>query len=86
MDWYSINTLQSVGGAAACVTIVTAILKAIFGVSGRKVQIVALCLSLVIAAAVGSFGTFAGILLILINACVICAAAIGLNEGLNYGK
>lgn len=86
MEWYTINTLQSVAGAALAVTLVTAVLKAIFSIAGRRTQLVALCLSLAIAALVGEWRTVTGLLLIVLNGCVVTATALGIDQAANYGK
>lgn len=86
MDWITSSSLASVGGAALAVTLVTAILKQVFGIMGKRTQVVALCLSVIIAVIIGDVSSAAGAFVTLLNGFVICAAALGIDQAANYGK
>ena len=87
MEWITIDTLKTVGGASLAVTVVTAVIKSVIpGVTGRITQLVALGLSLVIAAVIGKWSTPTDAFITLLNACVIYAASVGIDQTINYKK
>jgi hypothetical protein len=86
MEWITRESLATAGGAALAVMLVVSLAKALFGVSGRTVQGVALVVSMVIAAIVFPIYTWQTAFTACLNGCVICAAAIGINEAKNYGR
>ena len=87
MDWISIESLRTVGGAAAAVTLVTAVAKKVIpALTGRWTQLVAFGLSLGITGVVGTWTSGSTALVSLLNACVIYAAAVGIEQTLTYKK
>lgn len=85
MDFMTLPGLGTVAGAAAAVTLVTAVVKAVVpAITGRATQAVALGLSLVVLMIANTPHTAAAGLLTALNACVVFATATGIDNVLNY--
>ena len=86
MDWITLDILATVGGAAAAVSLVTALAKQVINVGGRQTQIVAAVLSALIVCIVQPPTTVQSGLLALLNTAVVLAAAMGLDQLVNYKR
>ena len=85
MNWFTVEMLKTVGGAALAVTLVTLVLKAVIpSVTGRITQLVAFLVSLAIAAVIGSWTSPGAALVSLFNAVVIWATAMGIDQAVTY--
>lgn len=86
MDWITLDGLKSVGGASLAVMLLTSVLKSLTGITGRRTQLAAFCLSVVIAVIIGDVRTFTAATITLLNALVIYAAAMGIDQAVNYKR
>lgn len=86
MDWITLDILATVGGAAAAVSLVTALLKQTAQIEGRRTQAVAAILSAAIVCVVQPPTTVQAGLLALLNTAVVLAAAMGLDQLVNYKR
>jgi len=86
MDFLTIDTLRSVGGAALAVSVVTAVVKKVSSITGRETQIAAAAVSLAIAIVIGDWHSLQSGTLAALNGFVIFAAAVGIDQTLNYGR
>ncbi len=85
MNWFTVDMLQTVGGAALAVTLITMVLKAIIpAVTGRVTQLVAFIISLAIAAVIGNWTSPGSALVSIFNAVVIWATAMGVDQAVTY--
>jgi len=84
MELFTPEGLTTVAGASLAVTLIVAIIKQVFGLTGRAVQIVALVFALGIACAFGQFGSPQLALTTILNGAVIFAAAMGIDQAVNY--
>lgn len=81
MEFFDMAQLATVSGAASAVTLVTYLLKKMFKVSGKCVIGIALILSLIIMIAVFPITSMSSALVAFLNAVVVTAVAVGINEG-----
>jgi hypothetical protein len=86
MDWITLDILATVGGAAAAVSLVTALLKQVAQIEGRRTQVVAAILSAAIVCIVQPPTSIQSGLLALLNTAVVLAAAMGLDQLVNYKR
>lgn len=84
MDWITIDSLKSVGGAALAVMLLVSVLKSVTGMTGRRTQLAALLLSIVIAVIIGDVSSIAASVVTLLNSLVIFAAAMGIDQAVHY--
>jgi hypothetical protein len=87
LEWIKPDTLQTIAGATLAVTIVVAVLKALLpDIKGRLTQLFALIVSIVIAGLIGSWASFAGVMMIVLNGCLIFLSAMGLDQAITYKR
>jgi hypothetical protein len=81
------ENMGTVAGIAAAVTLVTAVVKAIFCTGGRVTQLVAFALSIGLAAVfMGKWGTAQEVAFSVLNGFVVAAAAIGIDQAANLER
>jgi hypothetical protein len=69
------------------VTVATAAIKQLVpGIKGRKTQLVAFCLSMLIALCVGRYESAVSVLSSFFNGMLIYASAVGLDHTVNYKR
>lgn len=87
MEWVTVDSLKTVGGASAAVTLVTAAIKSIsLKIAGRVTQAIALGLSLVIAGVLGKWSSASDCLVTILNGFVIFTSAVGIDQVINYNR
>lgn len=80
MEWIDLQSLGTVAGAAAAVTLVTALLKQLVGVGGRLVILLAFVVSLIVVVIAMPFANWQGFVLDVLNAALVTGVAVGINE------
>ncbi len=82
----NIADLATVAGLAAVANVITSLLKALTGVSGRGTQATAVAVAIVLAIAARLSGAGADVtwLETVLNGVLAAATAIGIHEGVSY--
>jgi len=86
MEFFTLESLKTVGGSALAVTLATSLFKLSGCVSGRATQGAALVFSLLVGAIIGDWSSIEAGVVTVLNSFVICAAAIGINQGVAMQK
>lgn len=86
MEWIDVQSISTVAGAAGVVTLATALVKHLSGLSGRIVQLIALALSIILVGIVMPCGGVREGVIVLLNGLLVCGIAIGINQAVTYSK
>ena len=84
-ELFTLESISSLAGAALAVAVVVALLKPLFGLTGRLTQAVTLTISLILSITI-STQTGQPILLAILNGFVIASVAAGTDQYVNYDR